>query len=24
VAIPDDTAAEVSWQYEDAAHYTDC
>jgi hypothetical protein len=24
VVIPDDTAAEVSWQYEDAAHYSDC
>jgi hypothetical protein len=24
VVIPDDTAAEVAWQYEDAAHYVDC
>jgi hypothetical protein len=24
VVIPDDTAAQVSWQYEDAAHYVDC
>jgi hypothetical protein len=24
VVIPDDTAAEVQWQYEDAAHYVDC